>query len=47
MYLYWNTYTEEDAERETALREVMREIVKDAQAKMICVTKRMVMLSYT
>lgn len=46
-YLYWNTYTEEDAEREIALREVMREIVKDAQAKMICLTKRMVMLSYT
>ena len=41
VYLYWNTYEEEDAEREAALREVMREIIGNEQVKMVCITKRM------
>ena len=44
-YLYWNTYTEEDVEREDALRELMQEIVQDKQVKMVCIMKKMTMLS--
>ena len=44
-YLYWNTYTEEDEERETALRDVLREIVENEQVKMVSITKRMTVLS--
>lgn len=45
IYLYWNTYAEEDAEREAALRDVVREIAENEHARMVCITKRMTVLS--
>lgn len=45
IYLYWNTYAEEDAERKAALHDVVREIVEEEHVNMVCITKRMTMLA--